>query len=709
MNRKAFLLGFFSIGGQVLLLRELVASFNGDELFIGTALFGWLVAVAIGAGIGGIKKINAGTLILFIVGVLMLPLSIVLTRLSPLIIISSPGEVIPFSTAALLSMAAMFPVGFLSGWIFPAITREGHRPAKSIVQVYLFEGIGAFVGGVAIAALTGFIFTTLAMACALGCVTLFLYLMPFDNRKIIVITPILLLVLVGIKISIPLLDTELDKIKYHSFKIEKSFDTHYGHQTILSRNEMITLMTDNTAEAAFPNPADAESDLLPPFLYKPDSKNVLYIGRVEFGVMQLADSLSNVKLSALDPRKKLSEVLNEIIPEVGNINRIDNDQLSYFLKHRLISKYDIIILNPGEPDNHKTGRLLTVEFLKQVRGSLEEDGILFYPAPYDSDRYISTEKSIILATIYNTLRQAFNYVVMWPGETTFYFASDDSLINIPPEHVIPESDRLTYKPQYINSYYLPDRMGELKTARLSSAIPVTDRFNTLNQPLLPYYQAVYRSTADSIDRKLIPFILENRFLLFGLPVIILALLLILILRRKRRRAFGLFLYFIAGIVSLSLELVSFYVYQSTSGSLYSEMAVLIGSFMIGLALGTYYSLRINKENLEYPALLLMLTAVAFYYTTFDKIGVGFTLIYHICFLITTAMATGSIFVAATDRYYYGKSDSNRGVGYAFEIAGSAIGALTAVTIILPLIGLQWLLISMVFLLTVTLVAAVATN
>jgi hypothetical protein len=44
MRRLAFLLGFYSACGQVLLLRELVSSFNGDELFIGTALFGWLAA-----------------------------------------------------------------------------------------------------------------------------------------------------------------------------------------------------------------------------------------------------------------------------------------------------------------------------------------------------------------------------------------------------------------------------------------------------------------------------------------------------------------------------------------------------------------------------------------------------------------------------------------------------------------------------------------
>ena len=58
MNRKAFLLGLLSIGGQTLLLKELVSSLNGDELFIGTALFGWLISIAIGAYLGGRRTIR---------------------------------------------------------------------------------------------------------------------------------------------------------------------------------------------------------------------------------------------------------------------------------------------------------------------------------------------------------------------------------------------------------------------------------------------------------------------------------------------------------------------------------------------------------------------------------------------------------------------------------------------------------------------------
>ena len=148
MNRKAFFLGFFSTGGQVLLLRELVASFNGDELFIGTALFGWLLTVALGAFWGGRLRKLIPSSGLFIIGVLILWSDIILTRLSPMLLGKIPGEIFPFTTAALLSIIFMAPVGVISGWLFTAITRESRTEATvSIVTVYLYEGVGAFVGG----------------------------------------------------------------------------------------------------------------------------------------------------------------------------------------------------------------------------------------------------------------------------------------------------------------------------------------------------------------------------------------------------------------------------------------------------------------------------------------------------------------------------------------------------------------------------------
>lgn len=708
MNRKAFLLGFFSIGGQVLLLRELVSSFNGDELFIGTALFGWLLSVAFGAAIGGREKsrIKAGAL--FLAGAAILPLMIVVARLIPLVVTDVPGEIIPFTWAALLSIVLMIPVGVISGWLFPVLTREEHRPAASIVQVYLFEGIGAFVGGVVIVALVGFIYSTLAMALALGSIVLGLYYLPARGRAQFIRGGTVFLVLLLVWFAVPYLDNYLDRVKYSSFQVEKTFDTHYGRQTILSRKETTTLLTDNSVEATYPDLWVSENLLIPPLLYKPESRDILYIGRSEFGVRQLADSLSETKLTALDPRKQLSSAIDGVIPFDVSILRVNDDQLSFFAESNSVSGYDIIILNPGDPDNYKNSRLFTERFLGMAKTVMKDGGILYFASAYDTDRYIAPEKKALLSVIYNTLRNSFNHVSVWPGEMTLFFASDESLFGISNDSIFASIEYLNYSPQYINEIYLSDRLNDFKVERLKEALSFTTRVSSMDRPVLPYYQAIFRSTASGFDRKLIPFLFERPILVVGIAVLIICFFCLLVTRRRKRRSFGLFLYFTAGIVSLSLELISFYVYQSAAGSLYSELAILIGAFMLGLATGTYYSFRIDKENLEYPALLLLLTAAVIFFATYDRISYSALLYYHIFFLFTAALATGSLFVAATDRYYFGRADSNRGVGYAFELIGSSAGALTATTVLLPLIGLQWLLISIIILTAVALIGAILT-
>jgi hypothetical protein len=70
------------------------------------------------------------------------------------------------------------------------------------------------------------------------------------------------------------------------------------------------------------------------------------------------------------------------------------------------------------------------------------------------------------------------------------------------------------------------------------------------------------------------------------------------------------------------------------------------------------------------------------------------------------MATGTSFVAATNRYQSYSLSTNRGVGYACELAGSSLGALLGTTILLPLLGLELFLILALSVIGLTLVGAV---
>jgi hypothetical protein len=130
------------------------------------------------------------------------------------------------------------------------------------------------------------------------------------------------------------------------------------------------------------------------------------------------------------------------------------------------------------------------------------------------------------------------------------------------------------------------------------------------------------------------------------------------------------------------------------------MAILIGAFMLGLAFGTYYSMRIGKKGLEYPALLMLIAATLLFLATFDRIDPQGLLFYHLFFLFAVAAGTGSLFVAATNRCYSNGSNCNLGAGYACELIGSSFGALLSITVLLPVIGLQWLLLSLAILLVV---------
>jgi spermidine synthase len=710
MKRQAFLLGLFSVGGQVLILRELISSFNGDELFIGTALFGWLLSVAIGALLGGGLLLRAKVRFLFMAGGVLLPVMIIAARLCPMPVTLSSGEIVPFVYAALFSIFLMMPIGFISGWLFPVISRKEHRPAASIVMVYLFEGFGAFVGGLIIALLVGRIYSTLAMSFLLAFVVILGYRKPGSNLMLFIRLALLVFYFLILWKGIPKIDEMLEGLKYDGFETETVFDTPYGHQAILSRDSLIILKSDNNTEAVWPDLETAENILIPPLLYLPemDEINILYLGRAEFGITQLADSLKNVNINMLDPRAGLSWKIKDIIPDGVVKNSIEADPISYFSKSRIQAKYDIIIINVGPPDNYKNSRLLSLHFLLLTQKLLKPGGILFIPTEYDSDRYITSEVATILSVTRNTLSDALYLTHFWPGVKTAIFASDSSVFNMSLDSLTAGINRLNYSPRYISEYFLADRLEKIKTERLSDALSESDKENIIEFPILTYLQSIYRSKAAGVDQKIVPYILNKPYWLLILPVFIISFYVVQIVNKSRRRRYGLFLYFTAGLVSLSAELITFYLYQSLSGSLYIEMAALIGSFMLGLALGVYYSCRINKENLEFPSLLLLLTSQLILLATYDKIGYQSQLVYYTFFLFTTALATGSLFVAASDRYYYGQSDKNRGLGYAVELIGSAIGALLTTTILLPVIGLFWLLILIILLIIFALAGSVLT-
>jgi len=708
MRRRALLLGLFSTGGQVLLLREQVASLHGDELFLGTALFGWLVAVALGAGPGGRRQSAVSATGWFCLGGILLPLSVVSARLAPVATGHVTGEAVSFVWAALISFVAMMPVGFISGRLFPIITSPEKENRTAVTTVYLLEGIGAFGGGILLALTIGTVLSTLAAALLLGVITAVLAILfgrrVTGGRILVAATGVLLAA--AIVVGTPIVDQALERVRYPAYTIERVFDTPYGRQAIIALDNSLVLLTDNTVEASSPGRQMAENLLMPALAYRPEARDILLIGRSEFGVGRLAAEMPQLSLTAIDPRPDLTRGLTQLESAGDGGHQMRTVLQRFAAASENHNAFDVVILNPGRFDSYRRSAVVTAEYLMAAKSLLRRGGILTLLLDVDTDRYIGGIEKDLLGAIHGVVGSTFLHRTLWPGDMTVLLASDRAVFDIAYDSLVNRLAAVNSSLVYVTDAYLYDRLRPMRVERLQAAFDRDVLPNSLDRPILARLQMVSDARSHRVDSAIVSIMGNRAIWLVGLPAGI-ALFFILSLIGFGRRRFGRFLYVLAGLVSLSLELPVFYVHQSRAGSLYGDLAILIGSFMLGLAAGTWLARGARRiDRLEPGAIATLLILTAGYAFGYHAIPQAALLVVHAALLLVAAAATGAIFVAATERYYSPTGSTNRGSGYAFELLGSSVGALVSGAVLLPLIGVAALLFSMAILLLLALVGSI---
>ena len=117
-------MGFSGLVAEILLLRELLIVFSGNELCIGVILANWLILEAIGCFFLGRKaekpknELETFTVITILFS-LSLFIAVFLTRILKRVIGISIGESIGFVPMLYSSFLILFPVSILHGALFP--------------------------------------------------------------------------------------------------------------------------------------------------------------------------------------------------------------------------------------------------------------------------------------------------------------------------------------------------------------------------------------------------------------------------------------------------------------------------------------------------------------------------------------------------------------------------------------------------------------
>ena len=160
-------IGASGIVAQVLIFRELLVSFYGNELILGIILANWIILEASGVYLAGkaIDKIKNKISLFFILQItfsVALPLSIYLSRAFKSVLGIPFGEGIGISAIFWVSFFIILFPGFCHGALFSTITKlfslprpfvkgQGSEIKESVGQIgrtYALETIGTIIGGV---------------------------------------------------------------------------------------------------------------------------------------------------------------------------------------------------------------------------------------------------------------------------------------------------------------------------------------------------------------------------------------------------------------------------------------------------------------------------------------------------------------------------------------------------------------------------------
>ena len=152
------LIGFTAAIAQIVLLRELMVVFYGNESSIGLMLGSWLFWTAAGSSLAGRfttrtrqpRRLMAGIQVLIAA---ILPWTILAVRAAKGVLETVPGEVLGPGAMLLTAFSTLGPLCILSGALFTAgsqvyATAVTASAGEATGSVYLWEAVGASGGGV---------------------------------------------------------------------------------------------------------------------------------------------------------------------------------------------------------------------------------------------------------------------------------------------------------------------------------------------------------------------------------------------------------------------------------------------------------------------------------------------------------------------------------------------------------------------------------
>jgi spermidine synthase len=622
-------IGFTSMIGQVVLMRELVATFYGNELVFGLILAAWLLWVAAGsAGLGRLaegRRLGPGTFAMGLaLAALFLPAQVALTRAIRVLLDITPGALVSFGSMAWSILLILAPLCLLLGWQFTLGSRLLAERGGAVGRAYVYEGWGAAIGGALFSFLLVRFLNPFQIALGLGAVNLAvgwwllrqvrrqfkqaglprpasggvgaasaekensydIQVANFYIRRGGVFAAglaALLLALLAWPLGQTLHRTTLAWQWEDALLVR---DTIYGRLTVVGRDGQRVFFQNGLlmfeTQSTFP-----EEVAHFPLLEHSAPRSVLLIGGGAGGDLReiLKHPVSEVHYVELDPAV-IEAARRYLPPEDGAV--LDDPRVT--LAHtdgRLYVKevgrsFDVVIVDLPDPSTGQLNRFYTQEFFAEVKAILNEGGVFSFGLP-SAENYLNPELRHLGGNVYQTLGSVFSQIIVLPGDYNRFLASDGPLTT---DHTLLAgrlAERGLTETRWVSAPYLryiftTDRFPQIRRDLEGEE---SAKLNRDLEPICYYYDmALWLSQFYS---GLSSFF--HRASLLNLWWVVVPLVLaVIVLRWKRGGAVPMVIAF-TGFAEMTLEMVVLLAFQALHGYVYHEVSLIVAAFMVGAALG----------------------------------------------------------------------------------------------------------------------------
>jgi spermidine synthase len=453
------MLGVVSQVGQVLLVRELLMVFHGNELSIGIILSAWLAWVGAGSRLGALLVERVGRpLILLTLSagaiLLVLPLTIVLARSLRGFFDLLPGAHLSLWEMTISSFLLMAPVCLMLGAQFVLLsrvwrTRENSTDTTGAGKTYIGEAAGNVLGGLLFTFVLVHLFNSFQTSVILSALMLAAVVLIIGVQrggwmtpgKAILFSTLALGSMVFALSLLERLDDLTHRTQWQSFSRQHELvSTHrskHGDIAVLRREGQYSFFQSghlifSTAgpDTAAPGLEEQEAHIFAHFsmVQHRNPERILLIGG---GLRGILGEIAKHPVQRIDYVELDQTLTMAALPFVSLETKEGWNDPRVRLFHtdaRLFVKgsrdeYDMIIVDVPDPTTAVLNRFYTVEFFREARRTLHPEGVLVVGATSTPDlrgRALANRN----AALYHTLSDVFSTVLPVGERFMFFFAAD---------------------------------------------------------------------------------------------------------------------------------------------------------------------------------------------------------------------------------------------------------------------------------------------